>query len=503
MQLLFRCFQSHRLILLSLILLTASIARGQTTGSLADEIHKLLASRKLGQMRVGVQVVCLQDRPLLICEQHADQPFKPASNQKLITTSAAMALLPEDFKFTTLLAHRGDDLVVIGSGDPAIGDPKLARAAHEPITALFHEWADKIRSAGISRITGDLVFDDFIFEQEHIHPSWEQQFQSQMQRWYVAPVGGLNFNDNCVDVLVRPGASIGADAEVTLIPNTPYIQLSNSCKTAEKGEPLIRRTLNDTVNVIVSRSIAKSSNPTSPISLTVGDPGLFFASTLRTVLAAKGIATDGELRRERVRLPDGSIPDDLDIIARHEQTLPDLFLRSNRDSQNLFAEALLKAVGAYVGADATARLGSYDNGQKVVKLFLKKLALSDEGCVIDDGSGLSHSNRVTPAVLTGLLIYMDRHPRRDEWLSNLATPGGEGTLRRRLKELNGMMFAKTGHISGVSTLTGYVYGPDNRRYAFSVLCNDTNKAAGMSAHAIQNAICRKLATWDGPLSARR
>jgi serine-type D-Ala-D-Ala carboxypeptidase/endopeptidase (penicillin-binding protein 4) len=91
-------------------------------------------------MRVGVQIVCLEDRPLLIHEQHSDQPFKPASNQKILTTAAAMALLPADFKFTTVLARRGNDLVVIGSGDPAIGDPKLARAArkahHRPVSRL-------------------------------------------------------------------------------------------------------------------------------------------------------------------------------------------------------------------------------------------------------------------------------------------------------------------------------------------------------------------------------
>lgn len=490
-----------RLVRLSLGLwIAAGTARAASNTSLASELEALLSSPKLGKMQVGAQIVVLGPRPAIVSERNRDEPFKPASNQKILTTAAAMALLPADFKFTTLLARRGNDLIVIGSGDPATGDPKLARAARQPITALFHDWADKLEAAGVIRISGDLIFDDTIFEPQHLHPNWTEQFKNQLQNWYVAPVGGLNFNDNCVDVSVRPGGSIGAPAQVTLTPNTPYVELNNTCKTAQKGEPVIRRTGTRSVTVHVSGSVSKAGNAGSATSLTVTDPGMFFATTLRTVLAAKGIAVDGQIRRERVRLSEGGLPKNLQVIARHEQTLPAILERSNRDSQNLFAEALLKAVGAYVGAGDNPRVGSYENGRRVVELFLDRLKLRHDACVIDDGSGLSHSNRITPAVLTGVLVYMDLHPRREEWISHLATPGGEGTLRRRMRDLNGKVFAKTGHISGVSTLSGYVEGPDNRRYAFCVLCNNTTQTAGMSAHALQDAICRKLATWSGPLA---
>lgn len=491
----FFSFSRRALLCLALTFVSTPGTVRAAAGSLADEINGLLMSPRVGKMRVGVQIVLLDERPRLILEHNSSEPFKPASNQKILTTAAAMALLPQDFTFKTILARRGDDLVVIGAGDPATGDPKLARGEGEAITALFREWADKLKAAGVGRISGDLVFDDYVFEQEHIHPNWAAQFKNQMQNWYVAPVGGLNFNDNCVDVVVKPGPGVGEPAQVTLIPNTPYIELSNRCKTAKKGDPIIRRTGNGTVTVSVSGSVSRPGNAASATSLTVTDPGMFFASTLRTVLAAKGIAVDGQTRRQRVRLESGGLPGDLQIIARHEQGLDPLFERSNRDSQNLFAEALLKAVGAYVGAIDTPRVGSYETGRRVVELFLTKLGLAHDGCVIDDGSGLSHSNRVTPAVLAGVLIYMDRHPRQKQWLGNLATAGGEGTLRRRMKELNGKMYGKTGHISGVSTLSGYVFGPNGRRYAFAILCNDSNGYA----HPLQDSICRTLATWGGPL----
>ncbi|MBI4578645.1 MAG: D-alanyl-D-alanine carboxypeptidase/D-alanyl-D-alanine-endopeptidase [Planctomycetes bacterium] len=482
-------------------LTSGSAVAADAAGCLADELGRLLTSPQIGKMRVGVRVVCLEDpRPRVVYDLNPDEPLKPASTQKILTTAAVFALLPADFKFRTVLARRGDDLVVIGSGDPAIGDPQLARAARESITAVFHRWADKLKAAGVTRATGDLLLDDYIFEQRFINASWTTQFKDQMERWYCAPVGGLNFNDNCVDIVVRPGGGVGSPAQVTLIPTTPYVKLANTCKTAAKGEPAIRRTVGETVTVSVSGSVSRPGSSSSPLSLTVGDPGLFFASTLRTVLAAEGIAIDGATRRARVRLADNSIPRDLEIVAVHEQTLPDVIQRCNKNSQNMFAETLLKTVGAYAGTTTDRpRIGSYETGRQVLEQFLRRIGVADEGCVIDDGSGLSHSNRTTAAVQAGVLTYMDRHPRQEEWIATLAEPGADGTIKRRLRELSGRVFAKTGHIKDVSALAGYVFGPDGRRYAFSILCNDTSRSR-MSSNALQDAICRKLATWEGPLT---
>jgi D-alanyl-D-alanine carboxypeptidase/D-alanyl-D-alanine-endopeptidase (penicillin-binding protein 4) len=227
---------------------------------------------------------------------------------------------------------------------------------------------------------------------------------------------------------------------------------------------------------------------------------MFFATTLRTVLATNGITIDGQVRRERVRQADGTIPRDLQVVAVREQALlPDIVSRCNTDSQNLFAECLMKAVGAYAGSPDTPRVGSYATGRQALESFLKKIGVSSDNCVFDDGSGLSHTNRATPAAFTGVLMYMSRHPRQKEWIASMATPGtGDGTLRKRMKDLKGHVFAKTGHIDGVSTLSGYVFGPDKRCYAFSILCNDTKRAGkGGGAHGLQDAICRKLATWKG------
>lgn len=466
---------------------------------LADELKAMLSSPKIGQMRVGAQIVALDAQPRILCELNSDMALKPASTQKILTTAAVMALLPADFKFRTVLGVRGRDLVVIGAGDPAFGDPELARAAKQTVTAVFHEWADKLKAAGITRIEGDLLFDDFIFEQQFINPSWNEQFKNQMQSWYVAPVGGLTLNDNCIDVIVKPGGSVGSPADVTVIPSSSYVKVVNTCRTAKKGEPAAHRTGDNPMVLTVSGVVSRPGDPRNPMNLTVGDPGMFFACSLRTVLAAEGISVEGQTKRQRVRAADNSIPADLRVVAVHDQTIPDILLRCNKDSQNLFAEMLLKALGAYAGAaPGKPRVGSYESGRQVIKSFLTQLKLDADKCVIDDGSGLSHSNRTTAGVLAGVLTYMDRHPRQKEWISDMAEPGEDGTLRKRMKELKGKdrIFAKTGHITGVSALSGYVIGANNRRYAFAIICNDVNRAK-MSPHDLQDGICRRLAAWTG------
>jgi len=482
----------------------SGFARAGEFDGLADEIRGLVSAPELAKMRIGVRVVSLGPRRTrstpdrqIVYEQNAQEPFKPASNQKLITTAAALTVLPPDFTYRTILARRGDDLVIIGSGDPSIGDPRIAKAAGESITTLFHRWADRLEADGIKTVKGGLLFDDFVFDQEHVHPSWRDQHN--LEKWYSAPVGGLNFNDNCVDVVIKPAAAKGAPAVVTLIPNTPWVQLDNKSKTAAKGEPLVRRRGTGPITISVSGQVSKANDPEHPLSVAVVDPGAFFASTCRTVLAARGIKIVGESRRERVRPTRGGLPGDLNVLAVHETKVADILWRVNKSSMNLFAEALMKTMGAYAGSGRVPREGTCETGRVAIRGFLKTIGVPPDSCVLDDGSGLSHTNRTTPAVLVTILCTMDRHPLRDLWWSNLAVPGEDvGTLRRRMKSLAGSVFAKTGSIRGVSALSGYILGPGDRRYAFSVLCNDTDKAKGGSsaARSLQDAICRTLAAWE-------
>lgn len=483
-------------VLLSVAGMGPGLALAADRASLGDEIAALVNDTRWGKMRVGVRVETLGPQPILVFEHNSKDLFKPASNQKIITTAAALCLLPPDFSYRTILAVRGKDLIVIGSGDPSFGDSRLARSANAQMTAVFHEWASKLKAAGINRIEGDLLFDDFAFEQQFVHPNWVTRFN--LQTWYSAPVGGLNFNDNCVDVVIKRGAGAGKPAEVTLVPATPWVKLQNKALTAAKGEPTVKRIGESPMTISVSGSVSKGNSAESPLSIAVTDPGAFFASTCRTVLAGEGIGIVGETKRQQICQAGQELPADLKVVAVHEAKLKDILWRINKSSMNMFAEALLKSLGAFQGAGRPPRQGTLENGQATVRQFLGSLGLADELHVIDDGSGLSHENRLAPTVLVRVLQHMNRQPCRETWWDNLAEPGEtDSTLSKRMKSMKGKVFAKTGHISGVSTLSGYVIGANQQKYAFSVLCNDTAKAGAKSGggNKIQDEVCRILATW--------
>ncbi len=465
-------------------------------GELAAQLDKLVTAPSVRDMRAGIRVEALGREPVLVYEHLADEKLKPASNMKLVTTSVALRVLPEDFTYRTLLAQRGRDLVVIGAGDPSLGDPRLAKKAGESVTALFHTWADLLLEKGVTTIEGDLVFDDYLFEQEHIHPAWKGMFN--LQAWYAAPVGGLNFNDNCIDVVIQPAPELGKPAVVELIPDTPWVQLNNLARTAARGEPVVHRSGSGPVTLSVSGTVSKPNSRDDPLSIAIIDPGAFFASTLRTVLASKGIRVVGDNHRERVRSVEGELPAGVQVLATHDVKLEDVLWRVNKSSQNMFAESIFKTLGAYDGR-RIVRTGGYETGRAAVSRELDKLGIAPDQYVLDDGSGLSHNNRVTANMIVTILKAMDHHPRRKTWWTNLAAPGEEvGTLRRRMLDLEGKVFAKTGTIGGVSSLSGYVIGAGDRFYAFSVLCNDTQKIKGGSSAAtrLQDTICRTLATWD-------
>src|SRR5262249_29862356 len=153
---------------------------------------------------------------------------------------------------------------VIGAGDPAFGDERLAEARGESITAPFHAWADALKRGGVTHINGRLIFDDSIFDAEHVHPGWPAD---QYQTWYEAPIGGLNLSDNCVKVDAAPGRA-GEPAKLTMTPGNALLKLVNRTRTSSENRLAAQR--NRGSDTIVVSGTVKSSHS---VELTVPDPG--------------------------------------------------------------------------------------------------------------------------------------------------------------------------------------------------------------------------------------
>ncbi len=456
---------------------------GNAVSHLRSKLDRILAGRKQPKTQLGARVIELPGGRILY-DRAGHRPMLPASNMKLIVMAAALDQLGKDYQFRTLLAVRGKDLIVIGGGDPTLGDERLAKQRGETITAVFRKWAGELKATGVHQIPGNIVIDDSVFDRQFVHPNWPAD---QLQKWYEAPVGGLNFNANCAAVRVRP-TTPGKPAAVSLVPGNALLRLANRSVTGKKDTATINRKKgSDTI--VVTGSVAKGG-VLGPV--TVRDPGLYFGHVLRAVLSDEGVRMVGGVVRERVRHDDGSVPVDCHILAVHRSPLTDALARAGKDSLGVMAEALIKLLGC-----ERTGVGSWESGRLAVGAFLDKVGVPADQFTISEGSGLSRANRLSPAAATEVLRFIFNSPGGafESLRDALACAGTDGTMKKRLRsaETKGRIFAKTGYIKQVRTLTGYIHTTSGRWIAFAFYYNRAADSAAMKK--CQDDACRLLVRW--------
>lgn len=479
--------------ILLLLLLTVSpmlsaqvTPRRSTGGRLAQRLTALLDEPPFDRATWGVHVVDERGRALF--SRSADRWFVPASNAKLIVTAAAMALLPPDYRIRTSLYVHGTlrdgvlegDLVIYGRGDPSFstrcyGVDTLAAGACDSASTRVAALADSVRARGVRRITGRVVGDGSYFEPAMQHPQWGL-FDA---LWYYgAPVTALAFNDNSIDFTITPAATADAPPHIAGAPAGALWTLENRART---GPPGSRSSITDgffrhpgTWNYWAEGIAAQGRRPWTE-SVAVPDPNLFLARVLAAALRERGIAIEGGSASTTDSLAHRAARCCSPLVEVAGRPLADLLFPILNSSQNLFAEMLLKVLGREIGG-----AGSWDAGLAVERRFLiDSVGIDSTAFSLDDGSGLSASNLVTPAAFVQLLGYVARHPRGGPFLAALPRSGRRGSLRHRFTgtPLEGRVVAKTGSIARVHTLSGFVERPDGRRLTFSVMAN---------AHAIGN-----------------
>lgn len=463
---------------LAVLLITCGLSAEAQSTSVSAKLSNLVAktSRKT---QVGLVVADGQTGEVLFAHG-ADTPLKPASVQKLFVTAAALERFGPGFEFQTRVYAQGDELLVIGGGDPGLGDERIAKRHGREIDQVFDEWAAAIRQHGL-RAVGRVVLDDSVFDDEYRHPDWPDD---QEGRWYQAPVGGLNLNDNCLDVSV---VVRGGKIETRLQPELPPGYIKTSLTRGKKQRVVLRRPadsdvfqLNGSVTGNVTLDPASVRNPT-----------LFFALALKRALEKRGIEVRGDMVRRAVSESELAAAT---LLATHTTALRDVLWRCNTFSQNLFAECLIKALPAYdPDGQRNGTAGSWPRGSAVVRATLAPLGLDLEGVVLRDGSGLSHANAATAGQLVQLLVQMRRHRHAAAFAESLAEPGEQGSMRNRYADaaLRGRLRGKTGTIAGVHALAGYFKAAGGRELAFAILVN----GPGDSVLPVQ--VCKVLAEGDG------
>jgi len=486
-------------------ILALSLAVACEATSLTRAIDRLLASSPAARGALwGIQVTDLKTGRTLY-QLNSERHFVPASNTKLFTTALAlMRLGPQTTFETRVTAEQGPDasgcihgsLRLVGGGDPNLSarvvpyQPEPSRAAPATGSALaaLAELADQVAAKGVKCIDGGIIGDDTWYVWEPYVDGWSIDDPTYD---YGAAVSALAVNDNTVTVTVSPGAREGDPAAIALNPAVDYYVIANHIRTAAggAGERLIHvYRAPGSLEVELSGTIAPGA-PSQDIALGIQDPARYAALALRQLLQARGITVGGEASArhtaagETVAAP---LAGDPIILARRVSAplVEDLRI-TDKASQNLHAEMALRAVGR-----ARRGVGSRAAGLDELRAFLTDVGVDRASYDIEDGSGLSRLNLVTPAAVVKLLRYMYDSPERDTWISFLPVAGRDGTLAGRFDDTPaaGRIHAKTGSHTHVNALSGYAQRRNGSWVAFSILVNNSNQSAA-AVRAVMDRIC--------------
>jgi D-alanyl-D-alanine carboxypeptidase/D-alanyl-D-alanine-endopeptidase (penicillin-binding protein 4) len=447
--------------------------------ALAKRLDARLDAKPFDRQLWGVAVV--DEKGKLLYGRNADRLFIPASNTKLVVSAVASALFAPDFTVRTSVYASGPvvggvvqgDLVLYGRGDPSFShrcyavDTLQAGACDRDPMARVRALADTLAARGVKGVAGDLVGDGSYFDGALVHPGWEAY---DLNWWYAAPVSGLGFNDNAIDITYAPGGTEGAPAALSFTPDFGDVTLENRTRTVAAGaEETIDFFREPGTLHVWGEGTVQFGGRTRTEYLALPDPDLYAARALRTALAEKGIAVTGATR--------STTDSTLYALARRGPALAEVTGRPLRDwifpilntSQNWYAEMVLKQLGKAFGQG-----GSWEEGVRVERRFLiDSVGVDSTQFALSDGSGLSASNLVSPLAFTQLLRYIRRHPRWSTFAAGLPQAGATGSLRSRFKgtPLEGKVRAKTGSISRVNTLSGYVELEGGKGLVFSVQAN--------------------------------
>jgi serine-type D-Ala-D-Ala carboxypeptidase/endopeptidase (penicillin-binding protein 4) len=464
---------------------------------LARRIDARLDATPFNRQFWGIAMVDESGR--LVYGRNEGRLFIPASNNKLVVSAVASALLPPDWRVKTSL-YGGPivggvlqgDLVLYGRGDPTMNrrcyatDTTLTGVCDTDPFARLRQLVDALKSKGVRAIAGDIVGDGSYFEPILVHPNWEA---FDLNWWYAAPVSGLGFHDNSLDFEWQPGQAPGMPALITMTPDLGDIAFENRTVTvapggeSDIGDRFFRHP--GTLQIWAEGTVALD-NPRRTDSFALPDPNLFTARALRQALADAGIAVTGTTRSTTDSLLYARLRTSAPLAEVSSRPLRDWIFPILNTSQNWIAEMLLKQLGKQFG-----KAGSWPEGLEVERRFLiDSVRVDSTQFSLSDGSGLSSSNLVSPLAFTQILRFMRRHPRYATFAAGLPQAGLVGSLRNRFlgTPLAGRVRAKTGSISRVHSLSGYIELGGGKTLTFSVEANHHAQPSRMMLAMIDSVV---------------
>ena len=468
-------------------------AAAATAASLPEQIERLLAASPVARTAFwGIKIVEVAPEKTLY-DLHSDHFFVPASNTKLFSTALALSRLGPGHVFTTrVVLEPNGSLRLIGGGDPNLSARAIpyrtGPTTGDPLAAI-DDLAAQIAAKGVKRIAGDIIGDDTWYVWQPYAVGWAID---DPQSDDGPPISALTINDNAMQVGVLPGRRVGDLGVVTVEPPLEFYRIDNRVRTAAQNadNPGVKYSrIPGTRDVRMWGTVPiRGRTPVFPMS--IEDPAEYAAMALKRALEERGIAVDGRAVSAHL-YPDeepAEPPAGTEVARRVSAPLLEDLRITDKVSQNLHAELLLRAAGK-----ARKNAGSFEAGLEEMKEFLQEAGIAPESYNFRDGSGLSRLNLVTPAAVVQLLRHMWNGTYREEWLSLLPIAGKDGTLSNRFGDTPaaGRLFAKTGSLSHVSALSGYVKRKDESWVIFSIMVNNYNARAA-EARGVMDRICNLI-----------
>ena len=444
---------------------TPAVAGDICPGELGAQVDAIANRPEFSRSRWGILIQPLSSTATLY-SRDAQKYFIPASNVKLLTTAAALQKLGADFRIkTSVYSGENGSVYVAGRGDPTITEAHLQSLAQQ------------LKRRGVDRVN-ELIGDDSYFQGSAVNPNWEWE---DAQAGYGAPINSLIFNQNAIELLLSP-QDLGQPLKVTFaepkLANQWQIQ-NNSVTVAQNESEFIEVGREfDRPAIRVSGQLKVGAESESAY-VAVVNPANNFLQHFQQVLAAEGIPVKQAL------VASVSRNFNQELATVESPPLAELVRETNRESNNLYAEVLLRLLGKVTDKMPLPQEDTDEIGLKELKTALTQLGVNPNSYILADGSGLSRHNLISPEALVQTLRFMANSPAASIYRQSLPVAGESGTLKNRLSSTPNRVIlqAKTGTLSGVSALSGYIEVPDYEPLVFSIIVNQS----GLSAASMRSA----------------
>lgn len=478
-----------------------AFSAASTPTALHEQIDAHLRSPRFAAASWGISVVSL-DSGRVVYAHDADRLRQPASTAKLFTAALALSVLGPGFQMNTRLlggstrnGRLNGPLVLQGMGDPTLGTGQSA------------DWADQLatqlHASGVRQVHGDLIADDSRFTGSPFGAGWEA---TDLQSWFAVPSSALSVQENIVDVSVTPGSAAGLPASLMLSPVDGMAKVLGSITTtlarASSDINLYRAPGDSTLVVFGSMPL---SSPPQHFRMAMPDPALEAGLQLRQALERHGIHLSGQVRSLHWPQDDSAML--AGAVTLGEVASPpmiDILQRGLKRSQNLYLQNLLLTVGVHEQLagelSAAAFTDTASNSLRAMRRLLAQIGIAPSTVYLTEGTGLSRRDLITPAAMTRLLSYLAVQPYAAQFRDALPVAGMDGTLIHRMHDTAAAsnVRAKTGSMTHVHSLAGYVTTAAGERLAFDIMLDNYDAASDApSAGSDVDAVAIMLAAYRG------